>query len=362
MSLATRCTACGTVFRVVQDQLKVSEGWVRCGRCAEVFDAREQLFDLEREAPPPWPAQAQAPEGSADDSEFEATRLDSTHAREAQSAWPSSDREALESAQPGDADLDRPALDEFADDDEPMPDEFADASRSPPSRQAARTSDHSFQLPADYLSSGDRQTSTGAAASSVTSDLGALAAHPDDSPLPKPSFMRKAGEQRPAIGRVARALWIAAGLLLALLLELQAVVHYRDRLATLDPQLNLYLKKMCELLSCEVRPLQLINAISVESSSLTRAPGDANHYQLSVSLLNRANTALALPSVDLSLTDSAGSLLARRVLKPGDFSASAPHKGAAAGTIAAKSQIELQTLLQAGDARLVGYTVEVFYP
>ena len=25
MSLATRCTSCGTVFRVVQDQLKVSE-------------------------------------------------------------------------------------------------------------------------------------------------------------------------------------------------------------------------------------------------------------------------------------------------------------------------------------------------
>ena len=43
MSLATRCTACGTVFRVVQDQLKVSEGWVRCGRCDEVFNALEGL-------------------------------------------------------------------------------------------------------------------------------------------------------------------------------------------------------------------------------------------------------------------------------------------------------------------------------
>ena len=46
MSLATRCTSCGTVFRVVQDQLKVSEGWVRCGRCNEVFNAIEGLFDL----------------------------------------------------------------------------------------------------------------------------------------------------------------------------------------------------------------------------------------------------------------------------------------------------------------------------
>jgi predicted Zn finger-like uncharacterized protein len=39
------------VFRVVQDQLKVSEGWVRCGRCAKVFNAFEGLFDLEREFP-----------------------------------------------------------------------------------------------------------------------------------------------------------------------------------------------------------------------------------------------------------------------------------------------------------------------
>ena len=52
MSLATRCTHCGTIFKVVQDQLKVSEGWVRCGRCNEVFNALPTLFDLEREAEP----------------------------------------------------------------------------------------------------------------------------------------------------------------------------------------------------------------------------------------------------------------------------------------------------------------------
>lgn len=48
MSLATSCPSCGTVFRVVQDQLKISEGWVRCGHCQEVFNALEGLFDLNR--------------------------------------------------------------------------------------------------------------------------------------------------------------------------------------------------------------------------------------------------------------------------------------------------------------------------
>src|ERR1700761_6319756 len=47
MSLATRCPACGTIFRVVQDQLKVSEGWVRCGQCQQVFHGIEGLFDLD---------------------------------------------------------------------------------------------------------------------------------------------------------------------------------------------------------------------------------------------------------------------------------------------------------------------------
>ncbi|HOF31808.1 MAG TPA: zinc-ribbon domain-containing protein, partial [Burkholderiaceae bacterium] len=43
MSLITRCPACGTMFRVVPDQLRISEGWVRCGQCAEVFDAARNL-------------------------------------------------------------------------------------------------------------------------------------------------------------------------------------------------------------------------------------------------------------------------------------------------------------------------------
>ncbi|HRH90144.1 MAG TPA: zinc-ribbon domain-containing protein, partial [Rubrivivax sp.] len=61
MSLATRCPACGTVFRVVQDQLKVSDGWVRCGRCAEVFNAAQRLFELDAgstQAAPPQRADA----------------------------------------------------------------------------------------------------------------------------------------------------------------------------------------------------------------------------------------------------------------------------------------------------------------
>lgn len=39
MSLIAICPACHTHFSVVPDQLKISDGWVRCGKCSEVFDA-----------------------------------------------------------------------------------------------------------------------------------------------------------------------------------------------------------------------------------------------------------------------------------------------------------------------------------
>src|SRR5206468_1007134 len=34
-----------TTFKVVRDQLRISDGWVRCGRCSEVFDATVDLHD-----------------------------------------------------------------------------------------------------------------------------------------------------------------------------------------------------------------------------------------------------------------------------------------------------------------------------
>jgi predicted Zn finger-like uncharacterized protein len=55
MSLVTRCTSCGTLFKVVADQLKISDGWVRCGQCATVFDAQANLVES-----PPTPATAPA--------------------------------------------------------------------------------------------------------------------------------------------------------------------------------------------------------------------------------------------------------------------------------------------------------------
>jgi hypothetical protein len=61
-----------------------------------------------------------------------------------------------------------------------------------------------------------------------------------------------------------------------------------------------------------------------------------------------------LPSIDLTLTDANGRLVARRVLAPHDFRA--------AEVIAPRAEAGLQALLSAGTPSVVGYTVEIFYP
>jgi predicted Zn finger-like uncharacterized protein len=46
MTLTARCPGCDTVFKVVPDQLRLAEGWVRCGRCDETFEARDAVEQM----------------------------------------------------------------------------------------------------------------------------------------------------------------------------------------------------------------------------------------------------------------------------------------------------------------------------
>ncbi len=58
MSQITRCPQCQTRFKVVDDQLRISDGWVRCGKCKAVFDA---LTHLVAGAPAAAPTGPQTP-------------------------------------------------------------------------------------------------------------------------------------------------------------------------------------------------------------------------------------------------------------------------------------------------------------
>ena len=136
-------------------------------------------------------------------------------------------------------------------------------------------------------------------------------------------------------------------------LALQVAHHYRDTLAAQWPALRAPLLAWCRFAGCTLEPPRRIDDMLVESTALTRAPGQ-DGFLLSVTLRNRGTLTLGLPSIDLTLTDGNGRLVARRALAPRDFRA--PE------VLGPGAEASLQTVLTAGPAPVVGYTVEIFYP
>jgi predicted Zn finger-like uncharacterized protein len=328
MSLATRCTSCGTVFRVVQDQLKVSEGWVRCGRCNQVFNALEGLFDLERDAPiEAW----QPPAASASPKPAPVASPDT-----ASSATPAQEEETDASlVDKIDAQLLSPRRTGFG----------ALASLAPAERRHEDFADARFdtELPSD-------------------SDRAPLLDRLDPEPAPDdrtddeaaPEFVRQAEREARWRGSRARSALFAATALLSVTLVLQVGHHFRDRLAARWAPAHTALVAWCGLAGCTVGAPRRIEDVSVESTSLTKA-NVPDAFRLSVVLRNRAATLLAVPWIDLTLTDAAGVLVARRALSPQDLRA-------ASTSLAGGAELPLQVVLSPGTSRVTGYTVEVFYP
>lgn len=315
MSLATRCTACGTIFRVVQDQLKVSEGWVRCGRCDEVFNALEGLFDLTREQPPKWEPEesekARAEAAQRREARFEAADDEQTTVAELDEE----DRIASRFFQPEQRDVQRSPAEGV---DERDRADFADARFDP----------ESAGEPADASE----------AASETT-----------------PGFMLKAQREARRRRPLPRLLTALAALALLAVLAAQVAHQFRDTLAARWPAARPLLAQGCAWLGCRIDAPRRIDDIAVESSALARNGGAAESYRLSLTLRNRGAWLVALPAVELSLTDAAGELVARRVLTAADFR-SAPS------VIQPGAEAALQLMLSTGSTRVAGYTVEVFYP
>ena len=323
MRLATRCLVCGTIFRVVQDQLRVSEGWVRCGRCAELFDAGKQLFNPDREPPPPWSPASPSP-------------LPPPAMVEPQ---------AVDNLQPSLLATESSSLleAEITVEVSTIPADLIVAERpvKPDSRQEPHWAD---------------TTSSNAepAADLIEVDISAtvpLAVIHADKLQPLPGFMRKPAVDRWRKPGVQYGLSLLA-LLLLLMLGAQAVDHFRDAIAAKYPATRQALRVLCEVRACELQPWRRIDALSVESSSLSKAAA-GHQYLLALTLHNKADIAVAIPSIELTLTDQAGGSLARRMLAPADFDAGAP-------LIAANADLPLKKLLSTGEQSVAGYSIEIF--
>jgi predicted Zn finger-like uncharacterized protein len=328
MSFVTRCPACATHFKVVSDQLKISDGWVRCGQCGEVFDASVQLATLPEATPAPAPllSDPPLPEAQAD-------------------AW-------------AEAPAPEPAVQEAAPEPEPEPQAWPQPEPIPPAEPVVPSEARSDPPPDDAPDSmydlppaAELVPPTPDEASDLVASEAVLSAFPEQVGFVRQA-QRRAWWQRPAV-RWSLAL---LSLLLCVGLLLQWVLFERDRIAALRPDLRPALNTLCAPLGCQVEPLRWVQALSIDSTTLARRGN--GRYALEVVLRNASVFELAMPALELSLTDVRDQLLLRRVMLPAELTA-APATVPASNTLTLRVEVLIDGPV--GEA-LAGYRTLVFYP
>lgn len=378
MSLITRCPACGTMFKVVADQLKVSQGWVRCGHCTDVFDASAHLL--------PDGAAAPAPSAVSWDDELAPeppVSLDPVPAEPPSAS-------GSESA----GDLTAPALESDAPEADRVPllaalvgpeDEPTDAALAQASWKQVRSDASYLQAPteevegrADLPPGRPELVHTASVEASGEELPHAAASHSVDAGPAPIDMANEALQEDVSFVRDARrkAFWkrpwvrVSLGMMSVLLLAalaLQWTVHEKDTVAALQPQLAPLLQTLCAPLGCEVRLPRLIGSVVVDSSSFNKLGPDV--YRLSFSLKNTSAIPLAMPSLEITLTDTQDRALVRRVLAPGQYGGSAgalaaqsAQAGSFAMQVSDQGQAESAAALSSVPLRVAGYRILAFYP
>ncbi|MGQ0751309.1 MAG: DUF3426 domain-containing protein [Betaproteobacteria bacterium] len=309
MSMATRCPACATLFRVTPQQLQARAGRVRCGRCANVFDGFGGLVTL--------------PETARD-----AESLPHDPAAASMPAQP--EREAP---------VRLPAIPDFR--AAPL------APTTPSVPPAFRFQDASPVMPdaPEPLAARPRAARLETRAEGVMSRSTTLSA---DS-----QFLQQAhaGRRRRVRG------WGVGCLLLLLVLGSQAIYFYRGELAAHYRPLKPLLVRMCAVLQCEVPLPQRPRLINIEASDLQNADSSRpGLLQLTATLRNHADHDLAYPALDLVLTNTREHTLARRIFMPRDYLDKS--RDARAG-FPAKAEVTVRLNLDTGDLGAAGFRLDL---
>lgn len=350
MSLITQCPACATMFKVVPDQLRISDGWVRCGQCDEVFDANAHLYtDPEQQPEPIVQDTAWAGEASGD------WKSSLRFANEQQDTTPLSEDTALE---PNDAEV----VDVLEVRGEAPGDSAAPHGYATPFVQESGLD--------DLL---DLRPGHAREASDAVEDVSPVLAKPappvepryaqvqvktvEATDTPTLSFMRQARGASVWQRTGVRVLLSLVALVLVAALALQVVVYERDRIAATEPAAQDALLAVCAWLDCKVQPVRQIESVVIDSSSFTKVRADV--YRLNFTLKSTAAIPLAVPSLELTLTDLQDQAVVRRVLL-------APELGAGKDTLDAGAElttaIPITVKPGSNTERISGYRLLAFYP
>jgi len=322
MRYTTRCPACETVFKVVPDQLKLSDGWVRCGHCGDVFDASLTLELLDKPARKPAPAPVPAPVAGPPKAQARGGRTG-----ESSGTLPKTDPDFAEE------------LKRFARDAPTAPPRAAKRALAPDASLGLAAA-QALVDPADPVplrsKRGTKERSKPAA--------------------PEPGFVRQG--RRKAFWRSPwmRAVRVCTAVLLAVLLLAQWALQERNPLAAQYPAALPLLTQLCRPLACQLGPVLDIESVVIDSSQLVRSQGNA--YTFEMVLKNSAPVAVAAPALELSLTDAGERVIARRVFLPHQLPGVSP-------SLPPQEAVSIGLRLHIADsgvASMTGYRALVFYP
>lgn len=341
MALAARCPHCRALFRVIADQLKLRGGLVRCGECRKVFDAIGSLTYVDDEAMIRGPIEAplagtahagpQMPAGAATAPAVAAAAQAPAGAPAVQPPAPAP--RPAPSPRPERDGAARPAVVEGTD---------AGAELGVPTL---------FRQEPDAAESSDRQAPLPAGESGFEAMAGDAGA--DDAAAP--DFLL-AGEKR-------RAHWIfgTACVPLVLIALAQAALTLRQPALEIWPSLRPVAIKACALYGCAVNWPAHPELLTIVASDLTSLPG-TDVIELNASIRSRADFIMALPAIEVTLTDAQNRPVARKVFLPADYLASSSEPSSRLDEgLAPESDLAVRLVFEAQGLNVTGFLIYPFY-
>lgn len=357
--MKSRCPNCQTVFRVTPEQLKARAGKVRCGQCQSVFNALDSLIEDKPAAPQPSLTIESAAAAVAQTTLPQATAF---------AAVPAFSEAANETLQEPSLNLADPA----ASDEEPADGFYISATtQAPPTPldfEPAPVASVSSEPDNDAISE-----STAEADASIPNRLSESAAQElgkatglimprETTEIPGYSKWSEgvmAGPVSLPSEKPTRWPFILVALLLILALAGQVVFHFRSEIATTMPSLRPMLMSASEALGSTLPLPRHVELISIDVSDLQNDPAHGNLLVLNATLRNRAAYGQAYPSLELSLTDTQDTAVARRVFSPAEYLS---PKTPADQPFAANSDLAVRLWIEAREIAAAGYRLYVFYP
>jgi predicted Zn finger-like uncharacterized protein len=338
----TVCPKCALTLAVTAVDLRVGQGYVRCGRCSNVFNA---LLTLSEDAA----RSAAVGHGSA----------------QRPAPAPPPPAEPLPASEPSPAQDSPPPPAESAPELTEHDVTFVvDTHASAPAADGTETHEYrdtgtfeTIVLEGDAITQTEEVVPEESVNSQIAQIAQQIAAHGDGGAGPAGAGRGFASRMPPGPAPARRFAWgLGAGALL-LLLGGQAAHHWRNDLAT-APTLTAPLSRLYAALGRPLTPRWNLTDYEVNQLGAESGPTSGTAINVRLSVMNHAERAQPVPIVRLTLLDRYGKRLAARDLAPREYLRSLP----AGGLLAAGQRLDAQVAVRDPGPEASSFELDVCLP